>query len=81
MSRFTVAEQMGGGSSCSAPWLRSDLAHVKADFFPLSLPPISGTWVWYLVRNEHRSRPPTIYIENLFREPKAREDLQLELDI
>jgi hypothetical protein len=45
-SRFTVAEQMmGGGSSCSAPRLRSksDVAHVKADFFPLSLPLISGT--------------------------------------
>jgi hypothetical protein len=45
MSRFTVAEQMGGGSSCSAPRLRSksDVAHVKADFFPLSLPLIFNT--------------------------------------
>jgi hypothetical protein len=45
-SRFTVAEQMmGGGSSCSALRLRSknDVAHVKAEFFPLSLPLISST--------------------------------------
>jgi hypothetical protein len=35
MNRFTVAEQMDGGSSCSALRLRSknDMAHVKADFF------------------------------------------------
>jgi hypothetical protein len=45
MSRFTVAEQMDGGSSCSALRLRSknNVAYVKADFFLLSLPLISGT--------------------------------------
>jgi hypothetical protein len=45
MSRFTVAEQIDGGSSCSALRLcsKNDVAYVKADFFPLSLPLISGT--------------------------------------
>jgi hypothetical protein len=40
MSRFTVAEQLEPPPICSAPRLRikSDVAHVKADFFPLSLP-------------------------------------------
>jgi hypothetical protein len=45
MSRFTVAEQMSGGSSCFTPRLRSksDVAYMKADFFLLSLLLISGT--------------------------------------
>jgi hypothetical protein len=38
-------------------WLRSNshVAHVKAGFFPLTLPLNSGTWVWYPVYNEHQS--------------------------
>jgi hypothetical protein len=52
-SRFTVAEQMDSGSSCSAPRLcsKSDVAYVKADFWYLSV--VTGA-------NEHQSRPPTI---------------------
>jgi hypothetical protein len=45
-SRFTVAEQMMGGSSCSAPRHRSksDVAHVKADFFSVEF----TADFWYL---------------------------------
>jgi hypothetical protein len=35
---------MGGGSSCSAPRLRSDVAHVKADFFSVEF----TADFWYL---------------------------------
>jgi hypothetical protein len=62
MSRFTVAEQMGGGSSCSALRLcsKNDVAYVKADFFPVEF----TADFWYLSvvtgANEHQSRPPTI---------------------
>jgi hypothetical protein len=63
MSRFTVAEQISSSSSCSAPRLCSNVALVKADFFPVEF----TADFWYLSvvtsANEHQSRPPTIIKE------------------
>jgi hypothetical protein len=55
MSRFTVAEQMDGGSSCSALRLRSknNVAHVKANFFSVEF----TADFWYLSGNRCERTP------------------------
>jgi hypothetical protein len=53
-SRFTVAEQIiGGGSSCSAPRLRNDVAYVKADFISAEF--TAGFWYLSVVSGAKRT--------------------------